>query len=101
MGEIDVIVHFWSNVVNKGCTCYLGSTVIGHARQKNILGHFISVLGFLISQICCIKVSVDGPNVTGLSSLNCTTTMQKMVWLSCFQEGLVAFTSGVIKQNLR
>ena len=45
-----------------------------------------------ISQICCIKVSVNGLNVTGLSSLNCTTIKQKMVWLSCFLEGLVTLT---------
>ena len=31
MGQMDLVVNFWDNVVNKVCACYLDSTFIGHA----------------------------------------------------------------------
>ena len=31
MGQINLVVTFWDNIVNKVCTGYLGSTFVDHA----------------------------------------------------------------------
>ena len=38
MGQMDLLVNFWDNVVNKVCTHYLDSAFIGHA-----LGLFLRI----------------------------------------------------------
>ena len=42
MGQMDIVVNFWDNVVNKVCTRNLDSTFIGHVRHQDLFEHFIS-----------------------------------------------------------
>ena len=60
MGQIDIVVNFWDNVVNNECTHYLDSTFIGHVRHQDLFEHFISPLLDLKK---LLQVSIDGPNV--------------------------------------
>ena len=32
IGQMDLVVNFWDNIINKVCTWYLNSTFIGHAQ---------------------------------------------------------------------
>ena len=45
--QIDLVINFWDNVVNKGCTRYLSSTFMGHAQHQDLLEHFILALDSL------------------------------------------------------
>ena len=63
MGQMSLVVNFWDSVGNKVCTRYLSSTFIVHARQQDLLGHFISALD-LLDLKKLLQVSMDGPNVT-------------------------------------
>ena len=65
MGQMDLVVNFWHNVVNKVCTRYLYSTFIGHARHQHLFEHFISALDSLDLKKL-LQVSTDGPNVNGV-----------------------------------
>ena len=65
MGQMDLAVNFWHNVVNKVCTRYLYSTFIGHARHQHLFEHFISALDSLDLKKL-LQVSTDGPNVNGV-----------------------------------
>ena len=47
MGQIDLVVKFWDNIVNKVCTLNLGSTFVDHARHKDLSYRFISAVDFL------------------------------------------------------
>ena len=62
MGEIDIVVNFWDNVVNNECTRYLNSTFIGHVRYQDLFEHFISALDSLDLKKM-LQVSMDGPNL--------------------------------------
>ena len=42
MGQMDIVVNFWDNVVNKVCTRNVDSTFIGHVRHQDLFEHFIS-----------------------------------------------------------
>ena len=42
MGQMDIVVNFWDNVVNKVCTRNLDSPFIGHVRHQDLFEHFIS-----------------------------------------------------------
>ena len=44
MGQMDLFVNFWVDVVNELCTCYLNSMFTGHARHQDLFEHFISAL---------------------------------------------------------
>ena len=50
--QMDLVVNFWDNVVNKVYTCYLNSTFAGHARRQNVFEHFISALDTLDLKSC-------------------------------------------------
>ena len=63
MGQMGFVVNFWDSVGNKVRTRYLSSTFIVHARQQDLLGHFISALD-LLDLKKLLQVSMDGPNVT-------------------------------------
>ena len=62
MGQMDLVVNFCDNVVNKVCTRYLDSTFIGHARHQNLFEHFISALDSLHLKKL-LQVSMDGLNI--------------------------------------
>ena len=62
MGQMDIVVNFWDNLVNNECTHYLNSTFIGHVRYQDLFKHFISVLDLLHLKML-LQVSMDGPNV--------------------------------------
>ena len=62
MGQMDIVVDVWGNVVNNECTCYLDSTFIGHVRHHNLFKHFISALDSLDLKKR-LQVSMDGPNL--------------------------------------
>ena len=62
MGQMDIVVNFWDNVVNNECTCYLDSTFIGHLQHQGLFEHFISALD-LLDLKKLLQVSMDGPNV--------------------------------------
>ena len=47
MGQMDLVINFWDNVVNKVWTRYLDSACIGHARHQDLSEHFISALDSL------------------------------------------------------
>ena len=65
MGQMDIVVNFWENVINKVCTHYLDSTFIGHVRHQDLFEHFISALDSLDLKKL-LQVSTDGPNVNGV-----------------------------------
>ena len=50
--QMDLVVNFWDNVVNKVYTCYLNSTFAGHARHQDLFEHFISALDTLDLKSC-------------------------------------------------
>ena len=62
MGQMDIVVNFWENVINKVCTHYLDSTFIGHVWHQDLFEHFISVLDSLDLKRP-LMVSMDGRNV--------------------------------------
>ena len=62
MGQMDLVVNFWDNYVNKVCTCYLDSTFIGHARHQDRFKHFILALDSLDLKKL-LQVSMDDPNM--------------------------------------
>ena len=62
MGQMDIVVNFWDNVVNKVCTRYLDSTFIGHVRHQDLFEDFISASDSLDLKKLP-QVSMDGPNV--------------------------------------
>ena len=63
MGQMDVVVNFWDNVVNNECTRYLDSMFIGHVRHQDLFEHFISALDSLDLKKL-LQVSMDGPNLS-------------------------------------
>ena len=63
MGQMDVVVNFWDNVVNNECTRYLNSMFIGHVRHQDLFEHFISALDSLDLKKL-LQVSMDGPNLS-------------------------------------
>ena len=62
MGQMDILVNFWGNVVNNVCTRHLDSTFIRHVRHQDLFEHFISALDSLDLKKL-LQVSVDGLNV--------------------------------------
>ena len=62
MGQMDIVVNFWDNVVNEVCTRYLDSTFIGHVRHQDLFEDFISATDSLDLKKPP-QVSMDGPNV--------------------------------------
>ena len=62
MGQMDLLVNFWDNIVNKVCNRFLGSTFVGHAWHKDLLDDFTSLLD-LLDQSNLLQVSMDGPDV--------------------------------------
>ena len=62
MGQMDLVVNFWKNVLNKVYTRYLDSTFICHARHQYLFEHFISALNSLDLKKL-LQVSMDGPNL--------------------------------------
>ena len=62
MGQMDLFVNFWVDVVNKLCICYLNSTFTGHAWYQDLFEHFISALdSWDLKKL--LQVSMNGPNV--------------------------------------
>ena len=62
MGQMDVVVSFWDNTLNRVCARYLNSTFVGHARHTDLLKHFRSTLEHLgMSKL--LQVAMDGPAV--------------------------------------
>ena len=62
MGQMDLVVNYWDDVLNRVCTWYLDSTFVGHSRSNDLLEHFLLGLQSL-DKAKLIQVSMDGPNV--------------------------------------
>lgn len=60
--QMDLVVRFWNNELNKVATRYLTSTFMGHTTANDILDHFISGLSML-PLYKLLQTSMDGPNV--------------------------------------
>ena len=41
IGQMDLVVNFSDNVVNKVCTHYVDSTFIGYAQHQDLFKHFM------------------------------------------------------------
>ena len=41
MGQIDLVVNYWDDVLNWVCTWYLDSTFVGNSRSNDLLEHFL------------------------------------------------------------
>ena len=63
MGQMDLVVNYWDNIMNRVCTRYLDSTFMGHSRSSDLLEHFLSALQSL-DKTKLIQVWMDGPNVS-------------------------------------
>ena len=62
MGQMDVVVSYLDNPLNRAFIRYLGSTFIGHARHKDLFQYFNQVLEpFDASKV--LQIAMDGPNV--------------------------------------
>ena len=41
MGQMDLVVNYWDDVLNRVCTRYLDSSFVGHSRSNDLLEHFL------------------------------------------------------------
>ena len=62
MGQVDIVVNFLGNIVNKVCTRYHDSTFIGHVRHQDLFEQSISALD-LLDLKKLPQLSMNGPNV--------------------------------------
>ena len=62
MGQMDIVVNFLGNIVNKVCTRYHDSTFIAHVRHQDLFEQSISALD-LLDLKKLPQLSMNGPNV--------------------------------------
>ena len=77
MGQMDLVVSYWDDVLNRVCTRYLDSTFVGHSRSNDLLEHFLLGLQSL-DKAKHIQVSVNDPNVNWAFLKSCVIFGMKM-----------------------
>ena len=63
MGQMDLVLNHWNDVLNRVCTRYLESTLVFLSRSNDLLEHFLLGLQSL-NKPKPIQVSMDGTNVS-------------------------------------
>ena len=58
IGQMDLVVKYWDDVLNRVCTRYLDSSFVVHSRSNDFLLGLQS-----LDKARLIQVSMDGPNV--------------------------------------
>ena len=83
MGQMDLVVNYWDDVLNQVCAWHLNSAFVGHSRSNDLLTHFLLGLQSL-DKAKLIEVSMDGPNVNwaffeGLHNFRNENDMNKLL----------------------
>ena len=58
IGQMDLVVKYWDDVLNRVCTRYLDSSFVVHSRSNDFLLGLQS-----LDKARLVQVSMDGPNV--------------------------------------
>ena len=72
---MDLLIHYWGNVINRVCTCYMGSEFMGHSTTDNVLETFQNGISE-VDESKFMQVSSDRPNVN-LAFLKKYASMQE------------------------